>query len=91
MGGNLPDGEGQGLGLDALTPAGRSVRGRRCVGQVVAASECSTLGLELRTGQYRALVHAPGQESSHTVQIGANKDTVIKVSLEGDRFVLVSG
>ncbi len=60
-------------------------------GQVVAGSESSTLGLELRTGSYRVVVHAPGQELSQPIRVEKDQDTVLKVSLEGDRFVLASG
>ena len=59
-------------------------------GQVVRGSESSTLGLELKVGKYRVVVHAPGQELSQPVQIEKDKDTVLEVSLEGDRFVLAS-
>ncbi len=60
-------------------------------GQVVASSETSVLGLELRSGNYRVVVHAPGQELSQGIRVEKDQDTVLKVSLEGERFVLASG
>ncbi len=60
-------------------------------GHVVANAETSNLGLELKPGRYRVVVHAPGQELSQEVQVEGDKDTVLQVSFESDRFALASG
>lgn len=57
-------------------------------GRTVVSNETSDLGQALPPGTYRVRVHIGGQDLEAPATIVANKATILRISLEGDRFVM---
>jgi hypothetical protein len=57
-------------------------------GRLVSSGETSALGTELSPGAYRVVVHALGQELEEPVNVVADRNVVLTVTLDGDRFVI---
>jgi hypothetical protein len=55
---------------------------------LVSTGDTSALGSELSPGAYRVVVHALGQELEEAVSVVADRNVVLTVALNGDRFVI---
>jgi hypothetical protein len=57
-------------------------------GKSVATAQTGPLGVELPPGDYRVVVHAPGQDLEEKVTIAAEKTATLTVTLKDGRFAI---
>ena len=57
-------------------------------GKSVATAQTGALGQELAPGDYRVVVHAPGQDLEERVTIAVEKTTTLTVAIKDGKFVI---